>query len=179
MKNYEYFGKVPLPRGAFRDLKKDIIPLSFWKRQMKRNGVGQVGELAGTFASPEGQYFKNFGDALTEFNLWLDELDIGAYDSQVLLFKSVTRHSDDWPKMARKINGRNRWVASGFLHLVVGGTFDMSFLGKTRSYSRGDLFIMNPNCYHEVKTKSPLCATLHACVPLQHGIETLSQQFSS
>lgn len=177
MKNYQYFGKVPLPRGAFSDLKKDIATMHFWERQMMRNGIGQVGETTGSFSSPESQYFKNFGNALTDFNLWLDDLDIGAYDSQVMLFKSVERHNDHWPKMSAKINSRRSWVATGFLHLVVGGTFDMTFLGKTRSYSRGDMFIMNPNCFHEVKSKSPLCATLHACVPLKYGIEKLSQHY--
>jgi hypothetical protein len=93
-----------------------------------------------------------------------------------LAFKGVPKHKDDDVKTYH--NGVK--YSTGFVHVVVKGRFTLTVGSCSYELSKGDVFIMNPNASHSVKTKH-LCYTLIYDVPMRPYIKTLqnTQDFGS
>lgn len=81
--------------------------------------------------------------------------------ASVLSYRSVEIHNDDWDSLQ---DARKRLVAPGFLHVVLSGQCVVRSGTKIGHYSRGDVFLLNPNVLHEVPSKTH-CMTYTEVVP--------------
>ena len=82
-------------------------------------------------------------------------------DFSVLGFKDVGEHVDWWPS----VKVRGSWYRSFFLHWVLTGKFDLKVGKETETFKKGDVFAMNPNVKHFVKTPLTcvtMCKTIRA-----------------
>jgi len=91
------------------------------------------------------------------------------HDGSILAYRNVGWHSDDWDKCA---NSRGKWVAPGFLHVMLSGECEITVGRKTITARRGDVFLLNPNVIHMVRTNR-LCMTYTSVVP---AYEVLSRE---
>ena len=91
-------------------------------------------------------------------------------EGSVLAYKEVGEHNDDWHTVQ---DARKNWVAPGFLHVVLSGSCVLRCGGVTRSFKRGDVFLLNPNVAHEVTSKT-LCVTYTVVVPAHEALRLAS-----
>ena len=76
-----------------------------------------------------------------------------------LYFKSVEAHKDEmW---------EYKGIQPYFIHQVIKGSFDLVTHDRTITYKRGDVFYMNPQARHEVRTNQT-CITKTAVTGKKH-----------
>lgn len=163
MKHLVSLGRIPVPRvlttpvSSIRDLTKVMMrempnrykdnvvqfnPPSAWNNDRYR-GRGEVVTI------------KNVVEARIPRETRFDE------DFSVLGFKNVDEHTDWWP--AVKVKGQ--WYRSFFLHWVLTGKFELKVGKEVATFKKGDVFAMNPNVKHFVKTPLTcvtMCKTIRA-----------------
>lgn len=91
-------------------------------------------------------------------------------DASVLEYRQVGQHDDDWNTV---LDSRKKWVAPGFLHLVLSGSCVVRCGGVEQAFKRGDVFLLNPNVPHEVPSKTR-CMTYTVVVPAHEVLRLTS-----
>ena len=143
-------GTMPLPRGIAKRYIHNIN-----KKTMRRWSISQQ-DLHEEDALDLGERLaKNFGISNTQ-------------EGSLLAFKKVEPHDDDWGS----VRSGSKYVAPGFIHVVLSGSCDLVVGNKRDSFKRGDVFLMNPNVTHEVTSKT-LCMTYCWTVPLHQTLKRL------
>lgn len=143
-------GTMPLPRGIAKKYIHDIN-----KKTIRRWSISQQNLHEGDALDLGKRLAKIFGISSTQ-------------EGSLLAFKKVDPHDDDW----NPVRSGYRYVAPGFLHVVLSGSCDLVVCSKRDSFKRGDVFLMNPNVTHEVTSKT-LCMTYCWTVPLHQTLKKL------
>lgn len=143
MINIAPIGRVTLPRGlSTKALEQVTIPL--------HRDVGQCR------TDPEW-----LADVTQRTEQQLTSIAGLLGDSSVLGYRNVDTHDDDWGE----VRFNRRWVAPGFLHVVIAGSATVTVGKKSVRVKRGDVFLMNPNVPHSVKARRK-CVSVCYTVPL-------------
>ena len=150
-------GRIQLPRGLVKAAR--TARPSYWVRRLRNWEVLDL-------PVSEHEDLQPFADNVyRRVTACLgNALPRNTREDSVLWYRAVRRHTDDW--LSQRFEGMPRSCAVAFLHVCIQGTTRLRVSNETLTLSRGDVFLLNPNTYHEVLS-STLCCTLCYVVPLK------------
>lgn len=151
--NLRCIGRIKVPRGFVGKYRVMLDRFSMKNLELRQVHIEDAGRL-----EMWNLLSGSFGNRVPQ-----------GVDASVLEYRSVGQHNDDWSTV---LDAQKRWVAPGFLHVVLSGSCVVRCGGVTHAFKRGDVFLLNPNVAHEVTSKT-LCMTYTVVVPAYEMLQAV------
>ena len=160
----QHLGTMTIPKGAVSE------GMRFFRERMPQSmGSVNIGRLfqatpSSTFESKTRQTEK-ICDLIEHRVQSIFQHPIKGYkeDPCFLVYKEVGKHNDEWDDILLEDGS---YSSPAFLHVVLSGKFTMEIGRKKHQFKKGDVFAMNPNKDHAVKSDT-LCMTYCMTVPMK------------